>query len=157
MYDLERFVKAQEGVYEKALSEIKGGLKETHWMWYIFPQVIGLGHTRTNDFFAIKSEEESTEYLKHDVLGPRLIEMVEVLLALNTDDPVSVFGGLDALKLKSSMTLFYEVSGNPIFASVLDKFYMGEEDKKTIDIINSLKVKGDKKKLSLLDKLKSLC
>lgn len=153
---LERYVKAQENVYESALMEIKNGLKETHWMWFIFPQIVGLGYSSTSEYYGIKSKEEAVYYLEHELLGARLLEITSVLLTLNIDNPVSIFGGIDALKLKSSMTLFYEVSGMEVFASVLDKYYDGEKDEKTIAILKSLE-SNKSKKISLLDRLKSLC
>lgn len=155
--NLERFVDAQKDTYECAYEEICNGRKETHWMWFIFPQIIGLGESETSDYYAIKSEEEAIEYLNHELLGPRLISITEALLNLSDVDAYSIFGGIDSLKLKSSMTLFYLVSENPLFASVLNKFYGGELDSQTVDMLNLLCGRKESKKMSLLDKLKSLC
>lgn len=155
--NLERFVDAQKDTYSRAYKEICNGRKETHWMWFIFPQIIGLGESEMSDYYAIKSEEEAIEYLNHEVLGPRLISITEALLNLGDVDAYSIFGGIDSLKLKSSMTLFYLVSENPLFASVLNKFYDGELDSHTVDMLNLLCGRKESKKMSLLDKLKSLC
>lgn len=155
--NLERFVDAQKDTYSRAYKEICNGRKETHWMWFIFPQIIGLGESEMSDYYAIKSEEEVVEYLNHEVLGPRLISITEALLNLSDVDAYSIFGGIDSLKLKSSMTLFYLVSENPLFASVLNKFYDGELDSHTVDMLNLLGGRKESKKMSLLDKLKSLC
>lgn len=155
--NLERFVDAQKDTYERAYKEICNGRKETHWMWFIFPQIIGLGESEMSDYYAIKSEEEAMEYLNHEVLGPRLISITEALLNLSDVDAYSIFDGIDSLKLKSSMTLFYLVSENPLFASVLNKFYDGELDSHTVDMLNLLGGRKESKKMSLLDKLKSLC
>lgn len=155
--NLERFVDAQKDIYSRAYKEICNGRKETHWMWFIFPQIIGLGESEMSDYYAIKSEEEAIEYLNHEVLGPRLISITEALLNLGDVDAYSIFGGIDSLKLKSSMTLFYLVSENPLFASVLNKFYDGELDSHTVDMLNLLGGRKESKKMSLLDKLKSLC
>lgn len=155
--NLERFVDAQKDTYSRAYKEICNGRKETHWMWFIFPQIIGLGESEMSDYYAIKSEEEAMEYLNHEVLGPRLISITEALLNLSDVDVYSIFGGIDSLKLKSSMTLFYLVSENPLFASVLNMFYDGELDSHTVDMLNLLGGRKESKKMSLLDKLKSLC
>lgn len=155
--NLERFVDAQKDTYSCAYKEICNGRKETHWMWFIFPQIIGLGESEMSDYYAIKSEEEAIEYLNHEVLGPRLISITEALLNLGDVDAYSIFGVIDSLKLKSSMTLFYLVSENPLFASVLNKFYDGELDSHTVDMLSLLGGRKESKKMSLLDKLKSLC
>lgn len=155
--NLERFVDAQKDTYECAYKEICNGRKETHWMWFIFPQIIGLGESEMSDYYAIKSEEEAIDYLSHEVLGPRLTNITEALLNLDGMDAYSIFGGVDSLKLKSSMTLFYLVSENPLFASVLDKYYGGEFDQHTVEMLNLLSGRSSSKKMSLLDKLKSLC
>ena len=133
---LQRFIEAQQSDYEIALSEIKEGRKRSHWMWYIFPQIHGLGFSETSRFYAIKSRAEAEEYLHHPLLGKRLIEISGVLLDLDTDDAHSVFGSPDNLKLKSSMTLFACLSKtDPVFQSVLNKFFNGIKDEKTLAII----------------------
>lgn len=138
--NLERFIVAQEHSYEYALEEIKRGRKVSHWMWYIFPQVSGLGMSPTSEYFAIKSLEEAKAYLSHELLGNRLREISRVLLTLETNNPKEVFGPIDALKLRSSMTLFAYVSDEEVFTQVLDKYYDGEKDERTIAICEELKV-----------------
>ena len=133
---LQRFLDAQRGDYEIALSEIKNGRKRVHWMWYIFPQIHGLGFSETSKFYAIKNRKEAEEYLLHPVLGKRLIEISSALLDLDTNDAHLVFGSPDDLKLKSSMTLFSLLSEkDPVFQSILKKFFNGEKDESTLSII----------------------
>lgn len=134
---LQRFIDAQTGDYEIALKEVKNGHKRSHWMWYIFPQISGLGFSETSRFYAIKNLDEAAAYLKHPVLGKRLIEISSALLDLDTDDAHSIFGSPDDSKLKSSMTLFAQIAdADPVFQSVLQKFFNGEKDKKTLSIID---------------------
>ena len=134
--DLERFLKAQEKDYEHALNEIKNGRKTGHWIWYIFPQIAGLGFRSTSKYYSIKDKNEAIEYLKNKTLKDRLIEICEALLSLESDDATYVMGYPDDLKLKSSMTLFDEVSDIDVFKKVLDKFYKGEKDEMTISLLN---------------------
>ena len=134
--DLERFLKAQEKDYEHALNEIKNGRKTGHWIWYIFPQIAGLGFSSTSKYYSIKDKNEAIEYLKNKTLKNRLIEICEALLFLESDDATYVMGYPDDLKLKSSMTLFDEVSDIDVFKKVLDKFYNGEKDEMTISLLN---------------------
>lgn len=134
--DLERFLKAQDKDYEQALKEIKKGRKTSHWIWYIFPQIAGLGFSSTSKYYSIKDKNEAIEYLKNDILRNRLIEICEALLSLDSDDATYVMGYPDDLKLKSSMTLFSEVSDIDVFKKVLDKFYNGEKDEMTISLLN---------------------
>ena len=140
-YDLERFVKIQERDYEMALREIKNGRKQNHWIWYIFPQVKGLGMSYEANYYGIEDVEEAKLYLEHEVLGKRLLEITRVLYELEDTDPRRVMGsGIDALKLKSSMTLFDYVSGDEkIFSKVLNKYYGGQKDYKTIKILEQVK------------------
>lgn len=134
--DLDRFLYAQEFCYEKALGEVKNGKKESHWMWFIFPQIIGLGLSDTAMLYSISGIGEAKLYLEHEVLGPRLVEITKEVLALETDDPVEVFGEIDSLKLNSSMTLFdYVLGGDNVFKDVIDKFYDGQKDEKTLQLI----------------------
>lgn len=135
MYDLERFVKAQESHYEIALQEVQAGCKRSHWMWYIFPQIKGLGHSEKAQYYTIQSEEEAEAYLAHPILGKRLQEISIALLGLPTSDAKTVFGHTDCLKLRSSMTLFYQVSHYFVFERILKKFFGGELDQKTISIL----------------------
>jgi len=136
--NLSRFIEAQDGVYEIALGEIKNARKMSHWMWFIFPQIKGLGYSETARFYAIKSLDEASNYLHHPVLGKRLVEISSTLLHLTTNDAAAVFGSVDAMKLKSSMTLFSLVkNSNPVFKKVLDKFFDGMKDHKTIELVES--------------------
>ena len=133
MIGIERFIKAQEHSYECALKEIKNGHKRSHWMWYIFPQIKGLGHSSTAQYYAIQNRAEAEGYMAHPVLSSRLLEISGELLKLETSDADEVFGWPDDMKLKSSMTLFYIVSSNQVFKQVLDKFFSGELDDFTVD------------------------
>ena len=134
---LKRFTDAQENSYRMALSEIQQGRKQSHWMWFIFPQIAGLGFSETSRYYAIKDLQEADEFLKHPVLGSRLINISRELLKLNTTDAHRVFGNPDDLKLKSSMTLFSMLPGtDPVFQYVLEKFFNGEKDSKTLQIIS---------------------
>ena len=135
MHDLNRFISAQERSYDAALMEIKCGHKATHWMWYIFPQIAGLGFSSTAQFYAISSMQEAKDYYAHPVLAKRLVEISEALLALDTSDAAAVMGYPDDLKLRSSMTLFLAASGDAVFQRVLDKFYSGMPDSKTLRIL----------------------
>ena len=134
--NLQRFIAAQETSYDTALSEISKGRKKTHWMWYIFPQVQGLGFSETSKFYAIKNSNEAKEFLMHPVLGERLIRICNELLQLKEDNASKIFGSPDDLKLKSSMTLFSSLNSNPVFDLVLQKFFNGVKDKKTLEIID---------------------
>jgi uncharacterized protein (DUF1810 family) len=132
-----RFIEAQQLDYIKALSEIKKGRKVSHWMWYIFPQIAGLGFSETSKYYALKNLFEAEEYFEHPILGKRLIEISSVLLGLQTNDAHAVFGSPDDLKLQSSMTLFSAVkNSDPVFQLVLDKFFAGEKDKHTLALID---------------------
>ena len=136
MYDLSRFLEAQKNAYDTALREIKAGQKRSHWMWYIFPQIQGLGYSAMARHYAIRGLGEAREYLQHPVLGPRLIEISEALLALEESDPRRVMGSPDDLKLRSCMTLFQcAAPDQPVFGKVLDKFYGGRPDGRTLEIL----------------------
>ena len=138
---LERFKKAQENDYGIALNEIKSGHKRSHWMWYIFPQVAGLGMTETSRYYAIKDIQEATDYLLDTELSLRLVTICNALLELETIDPHTIFGSPDDLKLKSSMTLFDAVPATiPVFSQVLDKFYAGERDQRTLELLKISRV-----------------
>jgi len=133
---LARFVKAQEGDYARALREIQSGRKRSHWMWYIFPQLRGLGFSSTAQFYGIRDLEEARAYWTHPVLGPRLVEISEALLALETNDPGRVLGYPDDLKLRSCMTLFeLAAPEQPVFGRVLEKFYAGRRDPRTLELL----------------------
>lgn len=136
--NLERFLEAQkyEITYEQALSELKDGRKQSHWMWYIFPQMKGLGMTPRSNYYGIESLEEAKAYYEHEILGARLVEACETLMALEESDPVRVMGTPDDIKLCSSMTLFIQVAGkDSIFQRVLDKFFYGLYDNLTLDLL----------------------
>ena len=128
---LQRFVDAQDGggTYDAALRELRAGHKRSHWMWFVFPQIAGLGRSATAQHYAISGIEEARAYLAHPVLGPRLVECARALTALGTTDPVAVFGSVDAQKLRSSMTLFAAAAPDePVFSAVLDQYFGGAED-----------------------------
>ena len=136
-YDLSRFVTAQQGVWERALAEIRRGRKASHWMWFVFPQVAGLGSSPMARRYAIGSPAEARTYLAHPVLGPRLREAAQALLDLGPDATADgVLGGIDALKLRSSMTLFARADpGEPVFTAVLDRYYDGAADDATTRLL----------------------
>jgi uncharacterized protein (DUF1810 family) len=133
-FDLQRFVDAQDrgGAYDHALAELRAGHKRSHWIWFVFPQIEGLGSSETARFYAISSLQEATAYLAHAILGPRLVECSATLLGLPNHDPVEILGEIDAMKLRSSMTLFTQVQdASPVFGRVLDAFYAGARDQRT--------------------------
>jgi uncharacterized protein (DUF1810 family) len=133
---LERFVEAQSRDYETALREIRGGRKRSHWMWYIFPQLRGLGYSSTAQFYGIRDLQEARDYMAHALLGPRLLEISEALLGLETDNPGAVMGYPDDLKLCSCMTLFeLAAPEQPVFARVLEKYYGGRRDQRTLALL----------------------
>jgi uncharacterized protein (DUF1810 family) len=137
-YNLNRFAEAQEITYPTALAEIKNGRKRSHWMWFIFPQLAGLGFSETSQFYGIKSIEEAAAYLNHPVLGKRLLEISEALLTIDGKTANQVFGNPDDMKLRSSMTLFAAVGGeNSVFRKVLEKYFNGQEDTKTLQLLKS--------------------
>ena len=138
-YNLNRFLSAQEKVYDTAVAELRGGRKRTHWMWFIFPQFEGLAQSATSRHYAVKSRAEAKAYLNHAILGERLRECAEVLLAIENCSVSEIFGYPDDLKLKSSLTLFAQTEhAAPVFAAVLDKYYGGEQDLKTLELLNSV-------------------
>ena len=133
--DLSRFLKAQEQDYEQALREIRSGRKRSHWMWYIFPQIQGLGFSPTAQYYAIRDLQEARDYLAHPVLGTRLKEISSALLDLNGLSSSEIFGYPDDLKLRSSMTLFRMADLNePVFLEVLEKYYDGKPDARTVEL-----------------------
>ncbi|MFA6083535.1 DUF1810 domain-containing protein [Mucilaginibacter sp.] len=135
-YNLKRFVDAQARDYHIALTEIKSGHKRSHWMWYVFPQIAGLGYSEMAKRFAIKDLPDAIAYLEHPVLGPRLMEISHALLRLPGNNAIAVMGSPDDLKLRSSMTLFSLVPGaDPVFEAVLNKFFNGEKDKATMQLV----------------------
>ncbi|CAN5864228.1 DUF1810 domain-containing protein [soil metagenome] len=132
---LERFVEAQAPVYATALSEIRRGAKRSHWMWFIFPQLAGLGRSRTAEFFSIRSIEEARAFLAHPLLGTRYFECVAALQDLASSDPVAVFGRVDAMKLRSSLTLFEAFEAGPLLAAALDRWFAGQRDGATLRLL----------------------
>jgi len=136
VHDLSRFCEAQKLSYPRALQEIKNGKKITHWMWYIFPQITGLGMSSMSHLYAIKNISEARAYLHDVTLGKNLREITSVLLELNQSDPVAIFGNIDAVKLRSCMTLFAVAADDPTpFLSVLDKYFHGKKDGRTLSIL----------------------
>ena len=136
-FDIERFVRAQDGgAYGQALAEIRAGRKRSHWIWFVFPQVLGLGHSPMAERYGIASRAELDAYVNHPLLRTRLLEISHALLALPGSDPVAVLGGIDALKVRSSMTLFGLTGADPVFSAVLDKYYAGSRDELTLRIVN---------------------
>ena len=133
--NLERFIKAQEYNYKIALDEIRKGRKESHWIWYIFPQISSLGYSDMAKYYGINDLEEAKKYIDNEILGDRLIEISNELLKLNADDLIYVLGDIDTLKVKSCMTLFELVSDNSVFSEVLEKYYNGERDEKTLQLV----------------------
>ena len=135
-HNLQRFIDAQDGVYEIALAELRAGSKQSHWMWFIFPQLAGLGHSPTAQYFGIASIEEARAYLEHPLLGTRLRESVEALLShAGKRTAEQVLGPVDAMKLRSSLTLFDRISPGDIFAGALDSYYAGP-DQRTLALLN---------------------
>jgi len=135
-YDLARFVRAQERDYGKALSEIRDGRKRSHWMWYIFPQFDGLGVSSTSIHYAIKSVGEAEAYLRHPVLGPRLLEIAQAAVEVEGRSALAVFGTPDDMKLQSCATLFASVSpAGSVFQRLLDRYFGGEPDDKTLGLL----------------------
>jgi len=138
-YDLERFVAAQEPVYDQVLAELRDGCKRSHWMWFIFPQLDGLGRSPAARYYAIRGRGEARQYLAHPLLGARLRECTEALLALSTPSISDILGFPDDLKFRSSMTLFSEMSEpDSVFATALDRFFGGKPDDQTLQLLEAL-------------------
>jgi len=137
---LNRFLSAQQNVYPQVLKELHNGKKNTHWMWFIFPQIEGLGHSTTAKYYSIKTIEEAKEYITHPILGKRLLECVKILLKIEGKSDDDIFGYPDNAKLKSSMTLCNFASPeHKEFADVLKKYFAGEQDEQTISILQKMK------------------
>lgn len=135
--NLNRFIEAQQYSYENAERELKNGRKQSHWMWYIFPQLRGLGRSYNSTFYGLSGKDEAIAYLEHPILSERLRNVCKAILGLDTSDARSVFGGIDSSKLRSSMTLFDMVAPDDLFAAVLDKYYDGHRDRRTIELIGN--------------------
>lgn len=132
-FNLERFVEAQDRVYGQVTAELRSGRKQTHWIWFIFPQVAGLGHSPTSQFYAIQSKAEACAYLAHPVLGARLRECTAIVLNGDMRSAEAIFGQPDTMKFRSSMTLFAAISeGDSIFARALERFFNGQRDEVTL-------------------------
>ncbi len=138
MIDLQIFVQAQEDIYEQALAELKNGSKESHWMWFVFPQIAGLGNSEMARKYAIPNLADAKAYLSHDLLGSRLRECTEAVLAVEGRTAHEIFGSPDDVKLKSCMTLF-EVADGPdsVFSSILEKYFEGQRDERSLTILNA--------------------
>jgi len=137
--DLERFVRAQDdgGTHHRALAELRAGRKTSHWMWFVFPQVAGLGRSATAREYAVPGLAEAVAYLAHDVLGPRLRECCTALVDLDASSADDVLGPVDAMKLRSSMTLFARADpSEPVFGAVLDRYFDGREDERTVQLLD---------------------
>ena len=134
-FDLQRFVDAQARVFDAVTAELRAGRKQSHWMWFVFPQVEGLGFSSTAQHYAIRSRAEAEAYLAHPLLGPRLITCTELVCAVKSRTILQIFGSPDDMKFNSSMTLFEAISGDPRFAAALDQFYAGRRDRATLDIL----------------------
>ena len=135
-YDLNRFVEAQENDYEQALSEVRSGRKRSHWMWYIFPQFAGLGLSSISQHYAITSHAEAEAFLRHPVLGPRLVEIAEAALRVEGRSALQIFGSPDDMKLRSCATLFASVSPEgSVFHRLLDKYFQGRPDTRTLQLL----------------------
>jgi len=134
--DLARFLDPQDGAYDTALAELRAGSKRTHWIWFVFPQLRGLGRSATAEHFGIVSLAEAQAYLAHPVLGPRLGECAQALIAHRGRSARDILGFPDDLKVRSSMTLFARAGGPPVFAQVLDAFYGGQEDPATLELLS---------------------
>lgn len=134
-YNLQRFIDAQNNVYEQVVKELRRGNKTTHWMWFIFPQIKGLGYSPTAIYYSISNLEEAKAYMENPILSNRLIECCQIILKLKGKSANDIFGYTDAMKLKSSMTLFSLVSDNDVFNKVLDMYFKGEKDNETLKII----------------------
>ena len=137
---LERFVKAQKRDYQLALAEVRAGKKQSHWIWYIFPQMYGLGHSCYANLYGIRDNKEAEEYLKHKILGKRLREITMALLEHDACSAEDIFGNLDAMKVRSSMTLFDIVSPKDIFDEILNKFYANQRCDITIRMLSEMEI-----------------
>ena len=142
-FELERFVRAQDGIYDQALAELRNGRKRSHWIWFVFPQISGLGQSETSRRFAIRTLDEARAYLTHPILGRRLLECTEAVLALENRSASEIFGYPDDLKFHSSMTLFgFAASRDSIFQRAIEKYYRGEPDRGTVALLGTVAERG---------------
>jgi uncharacterized protein (DUF1810 family) len=136
-YNLERFLEAQDPVFEDVCSELRAGSKRSHWMWFIFPQMKGLGHSSMATYYAISGLQEAREYLQHGILGPRLVECCELVTAIRGRPIEEVFGQVDSLKFHSSITLFAQAAPeNQAFQAALQKYFKGKDDSATLQLLS---------------------
>jgi len=136
-HDLDRFLTAQEDSYDTALDEIKAGRKRSHWIWFVFPQLAGLGHSPTSQYYGVRSLDEAAAYLRHPILGGRLHECLKALQTLEETSADRIFGELDAMKFRSSLTLFAEADPtDPIIAAALDRWFGGRKDERTLQLLD---------------------
>ena len=142
-FDLERFLRAQEPVFRAVLAELTRGRKQSHWMWFVFPQIAGLGFSAMSQRYAIGSRAEAEAYLAHPVLGPRLIECTRLVLAIEGRTINAILGAPDDAKFRSSMTLFGAVSDEPVFGEALARYFAGERDDATLEILAGLDRKAN--------------
>ncbi len=136
-HQLTRFVDAQKQVYDSVVQELQNGRKRGHWMWYVFPQIAGLGVSPTSQRYAIRSAEESRAYYAHPVLGSRLRECTQLVMNVRSRSSEDIFGPIDNLKFRSSMTLFDSVTDDGLFRDALSKYFGGEPDQRTLSILNA--------------------
>jgi len=137
-HNLQRFVDAQEASFTSALAELKQGRKRGHWIWFVFPQLKGLGHSANSEFYGISGLAETATYLKHPVLGPRLIECVQAVNSVERRSATEIFGEVDAMKFRSSLTLFAKAaSSEPVFTQALQKYFNGEFDPVTMSVLTA--------------------
>ena len=137
-FDLERFVASQNAMWPRVMAEMTTGRKQSHWIWFVFPQIAGLGSSFRSEHFAITGHAEALAYLAHPLLGPRLREITELVLSIKNRNAHEIFGDPDDLKFRSSMTLFDAVSPGGIFAGALDKYFNGERDDRTLSILRDM-------------------
>ena len=135
-FNLERFIRAQSTEYDRAVTELRAGKKETHWMWFIFPQLAGLGHSLMSQRYAIKDEREARAYMAHAILGDRLCECAQIVAALTGKTAYDIFGSPDDMKLHSCATLFGQVSTAPVFYQIIDKYFDGKPDHNTLALLS---------------------
>lgn len=143
-YSLERFIEAQASTYTTALAEIRRGPKRSHWMWFVFPQLAGLGRSAMAKRYAIGSLDEARAYLDHRILGARYMECVGALQDRQSSDPVALLGEVDAMKLKSSLTLFEAARPHALFAATLDRWFAGERDAKTLRLLAEMEAQSSR-------------
>lgn len=132
-HNLQRFLDAQASIYEEVLSELRSGRKQGHWMWFIFPQIRGLGISQTSRWFAIASKLEAEAYLRHSVLGPRLLECTQLVILVEGRSSETIFGQTDNMKFRSCMSLFYHATSDNIFGEAIEKYFGGKFDQSTVD------------------------